>query len=85
MGLKLRFGLPQSGSPVTSNSSSHNGQSWASKEREASLRKEVLTDTRSPSEYRALTVRSLDEWYAAFDVHAGEKLYLEPADRVRIW
>jgi predicted metalloendopeptidase len=61
------------------------GQSWASKEREATLRKQVLTDVHSPAKYRALTVRNIGEWYAAFDVHRGEKLYLEPANRVRIW
>ncbi len=27
----------------------------------------------------------LDAWYAAFVVKPGAKLYLAPADRVRIW
>ena len=31
------------------------------------------------------TVRNLDAWYDAFDVTPGQKLYLAPADRVRIW
>ena len=44
----------------------------------------VLTDGHAPAEYRADTVRNLDAWYAAFDVKAGEKLYLAPNDRVRI-
>ena len=26
-----------------------------------------------------------DAWYKAFDVQPGQKLYLAPADRVRIW
>jgi hypothetical protein len=26
-----------------------------------------------------------DAWYAAFDVKPGDKLYLAPANRVRIW
>jgi len=30
-------------------------------------------------------VRNLDEWYAAFDVRAGQSLFLAPADRVRVW
>jgi putative endopeptidase len=30
-------------------------------------------------------VRNLDPWYAAFHVAAGDKLYLTPADRVRVW
>jgi len=61
------------------------GQNWGAKEREAALREAVMTDEHSPGEYRAATVRNLDVWYAAFDVRPGEKLYLAPSDRVRIW
>jgi putative endopeptidase len=61
------------------------GQSRRSKPREAALRKQVMTDEHSPSEYRTDTVRNLDAWYEAFHVHAGQKLYLDPKDRVRIW
>jgi putative endopeptidase len=45
----------------------------------------VRTDQHSTDEFRAATVRNLDAWYAAFDVQPGEKLYLAPPDRVRIW
>ena len=38
-----------------------------------------------PNEYRADTVRNLDAWYAAFDVKPSQKLYLAPADRVKVW
>ncbi len=61
------------------------GQDWASKVRPAALRRQVLTDPHSPGEYRADTVRNIDAWYAAFDVKPGEKLYLAPDARVRIW
>ncbi len=61
------------------------GQNWGTKVREAALRQEVMTDPHSPDEYRAATVRNIDGWYAAFDVKAGEKLYLAPGERVRIW
>jgi endothelin-converting enzyme/putative endopeptidase len=61
------------------------GQNWASKMREALLRQRVMTDGHSPAQYRAATVRNIDAWYAAFDVKAGEKLYLAPAERVQIW
>jgi predicted metalloendopeptidase len=27
----------------------------------------------------------MDPWYQAFGVARGQKLYLAPADRVRIW
>jgi putative endopeptidase len=60
-------------------------QNWGAKSREASLRQQVMTDPHAPSQYRAATVRNIDAWYAAFDVQAGEKLYLGPTDRVRIW
>jgi putative endopeptidase len=61
------------------------GQNWGSKTREASLRQQVQTDPHSPAEFRDATVRNIDAWYAAFDVQPGEKLYLDPKDRVRIW
>jgi endothelin-converting enzyme/putative endopeptidase len=61
------------------------GQNWGEKTREAALRQQVMTDPHSPGEYRADTVRNIDAWYTSFDVKAGEKLYLSPQDRVRIW
>ena len=61
------------------------GQIWRTKFREPALRRQLLTNGHSPGPYRALTVRNLDAWYAPFDVKAGEKLYLAPGDRVRIW
>jgi putative endopeptidase len=45
----------------------------------------VMTDPHAPAQYRADTVRNVDAWYEALPVTAGEKLYLAPADRVRIW
>ena len=61
------------------------GQSWRTKMREAALRQRLLADGHAPAEYRADTVRNLDAWYATFGVKPGEKLYLAPKDRVRIW
>ncbi|MGD1077690.1 MAG: M13 family metallopeptidase [Candidatus Sulfotelmatobacter sp.] len=61
------------------------GQNWGSKTREAALRQEVMTDPHAPAQYRTAEVRNIDAWYAAFNVQAGEKLYLTPPDRVRIW
>jgi putative endopeptidase len=61
------------------------GQSWAEKLRDAALRQQVMTDEHSPGQYRTLTVRNIDAWYAAFYVQPGEKLYLAPPERVRIW
>ncbi len=61
------------------------GQNYASKMREAALRQQVMTDPHSPAQFRAATVRNIDAWYEAFDVHPGQKLYLAPPDRVQIW
>ncbi|PSH05379.1 MAG: peptidase M13 [Acidobacteria bacterium] len=60
-------------------------QNWANKTREATLRRQVATDSHAPAEFRAATVRNIDAWYSAFHVEPGEKLYLAPAERVRIW
>jgi putative endopeptidase len=60
-------------------------QVWRRNYREANLRQRLLTDPHSPSEQRANIVRNMDPWYQAFDVQPGQKLYLAPADRVRIW
>jgi len=30
-------------------------------------------------------VRNMDAWYAAFDAKPTDRLYLAPAERVRIW
>jgi putative endopeptidase len=60
-------------------------QSWASKMRDATLRQRIAADGHAPDRFRALTVRNLDAWYAAFNVQPGQKLYLEPDKRVRVW
>jgi putative endopeptidase len=60
-------------------------QSWREKTREAASRQRILTDSHAPDEYRGDTVRNLDAWYDAFAVKPGQKLYLGPKDRVRVW
>jgi predicted metalloendopeptidase len=60
-------------------------QSWRTKIREQVARQRILTDGHAPAEYRGDTVRNLDAWYEAFAVKAGQKLYLAPAARVRVW
>jgi putative endopeptidase len=60
-------------------------QSWATKMRDEQLRQRIATDGHAPGNFRALTVRNLDPWYAAFNVKQGEKLYLAPDKRVKVW
>ena len=61
------------------------GEQIREKFREAELRQRVVTDAHAPAEYRGDTVRNLDPWYDAFGVKPGQKLYLAPAERVRVW
>jgi putative endopeptidase len=60
-------------------------QSWAVKSRPETLRQIVLTNGHAPEQFRAVTVRNLDAWYPAFSVKPGQKLYLAPDKRVKIW
>lgn len=60
-------------------------QSWRAKSRDKAVRADVATDGHSPDRFRAQTVRNLDAWYAAFKVQPGEKLFLAPEKRVKVW
>jgi putative endopeptidase len=60
-------------------------QSWSTKMRDETMRSRLVTDGHAPGNYRALTVRNNDAWYAAFGVKPGDKLYLPPAQRVKVW
>jgi putative endopeptidase len=61
------------------------GQRWRKIQSEAALRRQIQTDTHPPGEYRSDTVRNVDGWYGVFEVAPGDKLYLKPSDRVKIW
>jgi putative endopeptidase len=60
-------------------------RAWRSKAREDALRVQIATDGHAPERYRIATVRNLDAWYEAFDVRPGQRLYLEPKARIRVW
>ena len=61
-------------------------QVWRAKQREDALRRQVVTDPHSPSYYRVDgTIRNVAGWYAAWGAQPGDKLYVAPADRVKIW
>ena len=62
------------------------GQIWRSKYRDAELMRRLATDPHSPTEFRCNgVVRNLPEFYGAFGVKEGDKLWLPPNQRVRIW
>ncbi len=60
-------------------------QAWRTKTRDAALRAQVVGDGHAPGAFRAQTVRNIDAWYDAFGAKEGQKLYLAPDARVRIW
>jgi len=61
-------------------------QLWRNITSEGETRRRLLSDPHSPGEFRVNgIVRNVDAWYAAFDIRPGDKLYLPPEERVRIW
>jgi len=61
-------------------------QVWRCKYRDDELRKRLTVDPHSPAEYRANgTPRNVTGFYSAFGVKEGDKMYLPPNDRVKIW
>mgnify|MGYP002781483482 FL=1 len=60
-------------------------QVWRRNHREADLSRRITTGPHSPSIQRVWVMRNLDQWYEAYQVKPGQKLYLAPNERVRIW
>lgn len=61
-------------------------QVWRSKIRDGELRNQVLSDVHSPAIFRVNgQLPNLDAWVKAFGVKPGDKLYVPPELRVRIW
>ena len=61
-------------------------QAWRGKVSDDFVRKQVVSDPHSPRQFRVIgPARDIDEWYAAFGVQAGDKMYIAPKDRARIW
>jgi putative endopeptidase len=59
-------------------------QAFRTKMNETALRTQLTSD-HAPEMYRFDTVRNMDAWYEAFGVVSGQRLYVEPSARVRIW
>ena len=61
-------------------------QAWRIKTREDTQRQRLAVDPHSPEQYRVNgVVHNVDGWYGAFDIKPGDKLYLAPDQRVKIW
>ena len=61
-------------------------QVWRRKHRDDDLRNRLVIDPHSPAEFRVNgTVRNVPAFFTAFGVKEGDKMYLPPKDRVKIW
>jgi putative endopeptidase len=61
-------------------------QNWRNKYRDDTLKMILASDVHSPDRFRVDGVlRNLDAWYQAFNVQPGDKLYIKPEDRARVW
>lgn len=61
-------------------------QIWRTKTRDAEAIRRLSIDPHSPPEFRCNgVVRNIDAFYDAFDVHDGDALFLDSAERVHIW
>ena len=58
---------------------------WRTKRRNELAQQFLTTDPHSPPEFRANIARNLHEFHAAFGTEPGDGLWLDPADRIRIW
>jgi len=62
------------------------GTIWRTKIRDEALKNQIMTDPHAPGMYRAyIPLKHVDAFYKAFNVKEGDKMYLKPEERVRIW
>jgi putative endopeptidase len=59
---------------------------WRTLSREDAMETQIKTDPHSPGIYRATQpLKNIDAFYEAFGIKEGDKMYLAPEKRVRIW
>lgn len=59
---------------------------WRTKSRDEAIKNQVKTDPHSPGMYRAyVPIQNVDSFYDAFGIKKGDKMYVEPEKRVKIW
>ncbi|MFL5765623.1 MAG: M13 family metallopeptidase [Bacteroidia bacterium] len=59
---------------------------WMVNIRDASLAKQIMSDVHSPAEFRINgPLSDIDEFYTAFNIKKGDKMWRDPAVRVKIW
>ncbi|SEA20042.1 putative endopeptidase [Arachidicoccus rhizosphaerae] len=61
-------------------------QIWRSKYKDATIRQRINLDPHSPAMWRVLgPLMNFDPFYKAFNVQPGDKMYIKPEDRLKIW
>jgi len=61
-------------------------QVWRAKYRDAEITRRLAVDPHSPAEFRCNgVVRNMPEFYEAFGLKEGDKLWIAPDRRVKIW
>jgi putative endopeptidase len=59
---------------------------WRTKFRDNTLKNQIKTDPHTPGMYRAyVPLQNMDSFYKAFDIKPGDKMYMAPEKRVKIW
>lgn len=59
---------------------------WRTKMRDEAIKNQVKTDPHSPGMYRAyVPLQNVDAFYEAFGIKEGDKMYVAPDKRVKIW
>jgi predicted metalloendopeptidase len=59
---------------------------WRTKMRDEAIKSSVKTDPHSPGMYRGyMPLLNIDAFYQAFNIKKGDKMYIEPEKRVKIW
>ena len=62
------------------------GEIWRTKSRDEYLKNQIKTDPHAPGLYRSyMPLQNVDAFYEAFNIVEGDKMYLAPDDRVKIW
>ena len=62
------------------------GQVWRTLSRPEALRQQLISDPHSPGQVRSVApLRNIDAWYEVWGIKPGDKQYVSPGERVRIW
>ena len=62
------------------------GYAWMVNRRPENLARQIMSDVHSPSEFRVNgPVVNIDEFYKAFDIKKGDKMWRDEVQRIKIW